>query len=280
MNRNRLLMIGMLALLLAAVVSFAVYRVLRLTLASTRSSTTAVVVAATDLAVGARLEEKDLRLAKFPDGVLPEGVFHSTSELVGRGVLLPVSSNELLLSGKLTPENAGAGLPSLIATGMRAVSVRVNEVVSVAGFVGPGTHVDVLLTGNPSRNHEPARLTTTTVLENVQVLAAGHKLQRNAQGEPQNVPVITLLVSPEDAQKLTLAAAEGRIQLTLRNPMDHTHSNVPALNQVALYNEEPGPQPLKKQMAKKASPQPVAAPFPAYIVELIRGDKREEKSFK
>src|SRR5262249_59085664 len=101
--------------------------------------------------------------------------------------------------------------------GMRSVSVGFNEVVAVAGFVVLGTRVDVVLRGNPGGNSENQ---TTTVLENIAVLAAGQKLERNAAGEPQSVPVITLLVSPEDAQKLTLASQEGRIQLALRNPLD------------------------------------------------------------
>ena len=108
-------------------------------------------------------------------------------------------------------------MQSLIPPGMRAVSVRVNEVIGVAGFVVPGTRVDVLLTGNPSGAPDQQ---TTTVLENVAVIATGQKLERNTAGEPQLTPVITLLVSPDDAQKLTLATTQGKIQLALRNPLD------------------------------------------------------------
>ena len=122
-----------------------------------------------------------------------------------------------ILPTKLAAESAGSGLPGLIPPGMRAVSVRVNEVVAVAGFVVPGTRVNVLLTGAPRGDSEQQ---TTTVLENVAVIAAGQRLERNAAGEPQNTAVITLLVTPDDAQKLTLARNEGRIQLMLRNPLD------------------------------------------------------------
>ena len=108
-------------------------------------------------------------------------------------------------------------MQSLIPPGMRAVSVRVNEVIGVAGFVVPGTRVDVLLTGNPTGASDQR---TTTVLENVAVIATGQKLERNTAGEPQLTPVITLLVSPDDAQKLTLATSQGKIQLALRNPLD------------------------------------------------------------
>ena len=141
--------------------------------------------------------------------------------MLGRGVIIPISKGEFILPSKLAPENAGSGLPSLIPPGMRAVSVRVNEVVSVAGFVGPGTRVDVLLTGTPNGSTESQ---TTTVLQNVAVIASGHTLERNASGEAQSTPVITLLASPEDAERLTLASSEGKIQLSLRNPLD-THQD-------------------------------------------------------
>src|SRR5207237_6267008 len=125
-----------------------------------------------------------------------------------------------------------AAVPGLIPPGMRAVSVRVNEVVAVAGFVIPGTRVDVLLTGAPGGNSEQQ---TTTVLKNVAVIAAGQRLERNSAGEPQMAPVITLLVSPDDAQKLTLASTEGHIQLTLRNPLDTKQEAIPAVKTGALY---------------------------------------------
>jgi pilus assembly protein CpaB len=162
---------------------------------------------------------------------------------------------------------------------MRAVSVRVNEVVAVAGFVVPGTRVDVLLTGNPTGTNEPL---TTTVLENVEVLAAGQKLQRSAQGEPQSVPVITLLVSPEDAQKLTMASNEGRIQLALRNPLDTSEENLAVLRDSSLYrmaSAAPDPRPARTRVRRVAAPAK-AAPAPSmYVVEMIKGDKRDVTKF-
>ena len=131
--------------------------------------------------------------------------------------MLPMGKGEFILTSKLAALNAGAGLPSLIPQGMRAVSVRVNDVVSVAGFVQPGTRVDVLATGNQGTGSDRQ---TTTVLENVAVIAVGKSLDRNAAADAQAAPVITLLVSPDDAQKLALVSQEGRIQLSLRNPLD------------------------------------------------------------
>src|ERR1035441_8928332 len=127
------------------------------------------------------------------------------------GVIAAIFKNEILLPNKIAALNAGVGLPAMIPPDMRAVSVKVNDVVGVAGFVGPGTRVDVLVTGSPSNNTQDT--VTTTVLENVEVLAAGQKIQPNAEGKPENVPVITLLVTPADAQTLTLASTEGKIQL-------------------------------------------------------------------
>jgi pilus assembly protein CpaB len=180
MNRTRLLMIGALALALGAVVSLSVYKNLQGRGPSTVETGADVIVAANDIQVGARVEDHDVRVAKFPVSGLPAGSYSKKSQVLGRGVIIPVSKGEFLLPSKLAPENAGSGLPSLIPPGMRAVSVRVNEVVSVAGFVAPGTRVDVLLTGTPNGSSESQ---TTTVLQNVAVIASGHTLERNAAGE-------------------------------------------------------------------------------------------------
>src|SRR5438270_13901694 len=216
MNRSRLLFIGFVALALGAFVSFVVYKNVLSRSSAGNEPGADVIVAANDIQVGAKLQDGDIRMVKVPASVVPPNSFRSRSQIIGRGVILPIQKGEFILPSKLAAENAGSGLPALIPPGMRAVSVRVNEVVAVAGFVIPGTRVDVLLTGNPGGPEQQ----TTTVLENVAVIAAGQRLERSASGEAQQVPVITLLVSPEDAQKVTLASTEGRIQLTLRNPLD------------------------------------------------------------
>src|SRR5271169_6262429 len=176
MNRNRLLLIGFIALALGAFVSFAVYRNLQARTVKTPPGED-VVVAANDLQVGAKIGDKDVRLARFPAGNLPAACFHQLSKVVGRGVVTPMVKGEFILPGKLAGESAGYGLPALIPPGMRAVSVRVNDTTSVSGFVLPGTRVDVLLTGNPQGSSEQQ---TNTVLENVAVIATGHQLERNA----------------------------------------------------------------------------------------------------
>jgi pilus assembly protein CpaB len=156
--------------------------------------------------------------------------------------------------------------------------VRVNEVVSVAGFVQPGTRVDVLLTGNPNGSNEQQ---TTTVLENVAVLATGQKLERNAAGEASSAPVITLLVSPDDAQKLTLAGNQGHIQLTLRNPVDTRQEELPSVKTDALYRNVSAPAPVApRQTTRKAKvPTTVPAAPAVYEIEVIRGEKKDVTKF-
>jgi len=274
MNRKRLFLIAALALALAGFTSVLVYRLMNANMVNAKGPTTTVVVAAIDLDAGARLEEKDLRLVKLPSSDLPDGYFQNPSEIAGRGVIVPIFKNDLVLNRKLAADKAGSGLPSLIPAGMRAVSVKVNDVVNVAGFAVPGTRVDVLVTGNPDKSNDPGTVTTTTVLENVQVLTAGDKLQQNAEGGSQNFPVITLLVSPEDAQKLTLASMEGRIQLALRNPLDTDTPSPAILKNAMLYGHIAAPAPRKKVAKVEVPPA-----TPVYTVELIRGDKRDVTKF-
>ena len=280
MNRTRLLLIGIVAVALGGLLSFTVYRTLQARTAGPRQVGVDVVLAASDIQVGAKIEERDVKIVKLPPEDLPANVFRGKTHLVGRGVVLPIVKGEFILPNKLAAENAGSGMPALIPPGMRAVSVRVNEVVSVAGFVMPGTRVDVLLTGNPLGSPESQ---TTTVLENIAVLAAGQKLERNTAGEPQTVPVITLLVSPEDAQKLTLASQDGKIQLALRNPLDTVQQKLPSVRNTTLYTgvaPSPTPAVMKMPKIKRAlMNQPPPAP-PVYSIEVIKGNKKDSVKFE
>src|SRR5580693_7547825 len=275
MNRTRLLMIGAVALALGAFVSLFVYKNLAGRGPATVEAAADVVVAADDIQVGARVEDHDIRIARFPAGGLPAGAYIKKSQVLGRGVIIPIAKGEFVLPSKLAPENAGSGLPSLIPPGMRAVSVRVNEVVSVAGFVGPGTRVDVLLTGTPNGSTESQ---TTTVLQNVAVIASGQRLERNAAGEPTNTPVITLLASPEDAERLTLASSEGKIQLVLRNPLDTHQDPVTAANAKGLYMGgtpvAARPRPTTRSVKQKTEPPPTS---PSVLsIEVYQGDKKPD----
>jgi len=284
MNRNRLIVIGVIALVVATVATLKIVNVVRASMLG-NGEPARVVVAARDLNVGQQLADTDLKVVVMPKPDLPAGVFSAPAQVIGRGVILPIQANELVLNSKLADPEAGAGLPSMIKPGMRAVSVKVNDVVSVAGFVIPGTHVDVIVTGVPSGNTgDPGNVTTTTVLQDVPVLAAGKKLQRDSQGQPQDVPVITLLVTPADAQLLTLASSEGKIQLALRNPTDVQKPSTNAVKNATLYGGTPAAAHKSTTKAKvvyapKTTDQKVTAPV-GYSIEVIRGDKREVNKFE
>lgn len=275
MNRSRLLMIGALALALGGFASLIVYRSLRPGAGGTTEAGTEVVIAANDLPVGSKIQEKDVKLVRFPKSALPPNAILRKESVIDRGVILPISTGEFILPNKIAGPNAGYGLPALIPPGMRAVSVRVNEVVAVAGFVQPGTRVDVLWTGSGGSGNEAQ---TLTVLENVAVLATGQRMERNPAGEAFSAPVITLLVSPDDAQKLALASGQGHIQLALRNPLDTKAQDLAAVRSNVLFRNVSAPAPVIKAHARKVQATPSAPPAP-YEVEVIRGDKKSVTKF-
>jgi pilus assembly protein CpaB len=241
--------------------------------------TVAVLVAASDMDLGAEVRSEDLRAIQWPADAVPMGAFSNPDDLVGRGLIQPVTQNEVFLPAKLASKEAGAGLPPLIPEGYRALSVRVNDVVGVAGYVLPGTRVDVLATVNPSQRPEDVQ--TKVVLTNVQVLTAGTKIERDdAEGKPLAVSVVTLLVDPTQAERLTLASTEGKIQLALRNPTDKTAPTTGGIRPGALMAggyapvvRQSSPAPRAAAPAPAPRPEPVAAP----TVEIIRGDKRAQE---
>lgn len=275
MNRTRLMMIGALALAAGFLVSVSVYKNLQGKSGSS-DPTVEVMVAANDLQVGTRVEQSDVRIIHIPAADLPPGAPRRKADVIGHGVIMPIAKGEFILPNRLAAENAGAGLPSLIPPGMRAVSVRVNDVASVSGFVTPGTRVDVLVTASAVGSGEQQ---TTTVLQNVQVLASGHTLERSSTGEAQNTVVVTLLVTPEDAQRLTLANSEGRIQLALRNPVDTKQDEVLAANARALFKGSAPPPPAVRTPVRHVSPPKTPAPQtnnPGINVEVYQGDKPKQ----
>lgn len=280
MNKFRLLTTLALALGLGLAASILVYQKLAQNAVRASASTHRVVVAARNLEIGAKLAETDLKLSDWA-GSPPGGAFLKVADAAGRAVLYPTFDGELMLESKLAGVGSGAGLAAVIPEGMRAVSIRVDDVVAVAGFVGPGTRVDVLLTGNPGVTRHSAESLTKTILENIQVLAAGQKVQPDEQGKPEKVNVVTLLCNPEDAAKLTLAASEGRVQLVLRNPTDRLKVEKQAMvGRQALFGKAPGVETPRVAARPKPQPAPqvVAAPPPpppptTGPVQMIRGDK-------
>ncbi|HMD86836.1 MAG TPA: Flp pilus assembly protein CpaB [Terriglobia bacterium] len=269
MNRNRMLLGLVGALVVALLASSYVYRQLqRVQVSATVAKQVQVVVAAGPLKLGQPLTASDLALQDWPEGKQPPGSFSRTEDCVGRAVAVPLVAGEVVLDQELAKREAGAGLSVAIPAGMRAVSVGVDNVVAVAGFVTPGTIVDVLVTGTG-----PGGSLTRTILEHVRVLAVGQELQTE-NGKPQTAPVVTLLVNPEDGLKLTLASSEGKIHLALRNTVDLADANPPPVyGSTIFFGKAPVAAAPRVVVAK---PAPVPAP---YTVQVIRGDKVETQSF-
>ena len=235
-----------------------------------------VVVAARDLPHGAILGQGDVKLVDWNGAVLPAGYMSSAEMAVGRGLITPMFANEPVLAGKIADKGAGGGLPIVIPEGMRAVSVKVDEVIGVAGFVLPGTRVDVLVTlRSPSSQ---AGSSTRVILQNVRTLAAGQEIQSDTAGKPQQVTVITLLVTPAQAEDLTLAANEGRIQLALRNTLDGAEAKTGGSDARKLLRGESEARVASPAPRRRA--QPAAPPTPVATVEIYRGGIRSEETFK
>jgi len=277
MSRNRLLVGLLVAIVAATVLSAFVYdEFAKLQSASAAPTpTTRIVVAAQSIPIGTRLESAMLKTIPWPASQPLVGVCTRVPDCANRALITPVAENEPILDSKLASPEAGAGLAATIPDGMRAISVAVNDVVGVAGFVTPGTMVDVLVTGTAAGSGDTHQANVTrTILENVRVLAAGQRIQQDRDGRPQTVPVITLLVSPQDAARLTMASTEGKIQLALRNAVDSSVANTTPVLQSALFTSGGGSAPITHTVAKKSATTP--AP---YLVEVINGNKRENKSF-
>lgn len=230
-----------------------------------------VAVAARDLTAGRVLRAEDIRMVAWPGDALPAGFARSPAEVVGRGLVAAVRMNEPLLSSKLALPEAGGGLAILIPEGKRAMSVRVDDVIGVAGFVVPGTRVDVMVTLDRSVGQEDAA--TQLILQNIEVMAAGQSIQPDARGMPQTATVVTLLVDPEEGEKLALSAGNGRIQLALRNSLDLDSVATPGVR-VSNLLRRPQPPPVVRTAGPPAPPRPVAPS--SFQVEVYRGPTRSE----
>jgi pilus assembly protein CpaB len=278
MNTNRLLIGLVIALVVAFLLSSFVYKQFQKVSTSKPSvETRPLVVAAVPLPLGTRLDTTNTKIIQWPANQSLAGMFTRVEDCANRAVVTDLAANEPVLEAKLAPKESGAGLSATIPEGMRALSVAVNEVVGVAGFVIPGTMVDVLVTGRALGGSGVQGDITRTILENVRVLAAGQKIQQDRDGKPQTVAVITLLVSPEDAAKLTMAVTDGKIQLTLRNTIDTKKSEPPAIVQAALFSAQGAlATPERAKLPRKSVIPP---PPPPYVIEVITGNKRESKAF-
>jgi pilus assembly protein CpaB len=232
-----------------------------------------VVVAARDLPVGHMLAEADLQTVSWPGRTLPAGYVSQASAAVGRGLITTVRMNAPILEADLAERGSGAGMPIIFPEGMRAVSVRVDDVISVAGYATPRTRVDVLLT---MRIPNSEQTFTQTILQNLVVLGAGQTVQQNERGEPITYSVATLMVTPEQAEKLVLAASQGRIQLALRNMLDIDEANTTGIPDTRLFE-------MNRQPARTAGGAPAPRPRTRQpdenVIEVFRGGVRSLQRF-
>jgi pilus assembly protein CpaB len=283
------------ALVVSAGASLVLYRVISVQMAANaKAAGNMVLVASHNLETGALIKDGDVSVAEW-GGTLPLGALVKPEDAIGRGVVQPILSGEPIVESRVAAKGAGAGLAATIPTGMRAVAVRVNDIVGVAGFVSPGTKVDILIAGNPPGAASTVGTLTKTLLQNVEVLSAGQNIQKDAEGKPVSVGVVNMLVTPEQAEILSLASNETRIQLVLRNPMDKEVTQTPGTAIAYLFNggkplpAAPAPRPVAPrivQVAAAAPPPPPAKvvappPPPATItIEVIHGASRASSTFK
>ena len=240
-------------------------------LAAAEPAKTRMVVAARPMPVGAVLGPEDVKTLEWAGGALPLGYLAKPEDALGRGLLGTLQENEPILEAKLAAKGAGGGLPVIITEGMRALTMSVNQVSGVAGFVTPNTRVDVLLTlSDQQGTNEPA---TRIIMQDLMVLAAGQSIQQDKEGKPQSVPVVTFLLTPEQAETLSLASQQGSIQLALRNQLDTARVKTLGTRRGVLMG--PIGRPTAPRRRTGPAPRDVAAPAPsATTVEVYKGGVR------
>jgi pilus assembly protein CpaB len=282
MNR-RLLTILLLAFVIAGACAFLVYRLVGKRLqASKPVPATRVVAALTDIKLGSILNATNLTTIDI-SGPLPKGAILKPENAIGRGVISDLYAGEPVIESRLAAMGSGGGLAATIPQGMRACAVRVDDVVGVAGFATPGMRVDVLISGNPPGDNGPTSRAamegtlTETLLQNIEVLSAGQDIQKDAEGKPHPVQVVNLLVTPDQAETLSLASSQTKIQLVLRNPLDTKTEAVPGTAVANLFSDQAPKPKVAHTASKPVAPKPAAPP--PFSIEVINGSKRSETKF-
>ena len=290
MNR-RLLIILLCALAVSTATSYLVYRMVGKQVAARMNPETqisSIMVAARNLELGTVIAAADVKTGNWV-GSLPKNISVKPESLIGRGVVSAVYEGEPIMENRLAAPGSGGGMAATIPHGMRACAVRVDEVVGVAGFVLPGMRVDVLISGNPPGADAAAGSQVKTLLQNIQVLSAGANIQKDNEGKPVQVQVVNLLVTPDQAELLSLAGNQTKIQLILRNPLDTQVTKTSGSAMAALFAGGNAPAPVRSQRPRAASSPVKSTPPPAqivtpvapgfYFVEVLNGGKRSESKF-
>jgi pilus assembly protein CpaB len=289
MNKRFLYVVAF-AVVMSGMVSLLIYRMVMTRVGAASSPAKGRIVVAThDLALGTLIRDADITIADW-NGAVPANALLTKEAAIGRGVVAAIYEKEPVLESRLAPQGAGAGLAAMIPKGMRAVAVHVNEVVGVAGFVVPGMRVDVLVSGNPPGSRNETGTQTRTVLQNIEVLSAGQNIQKDAEGKPVSVAVVNVAVTPEQAEILSLAGNETKIQLVLRNPLDGEQVKTPGTAVARLFSGNaaepvrPAPSAPRRPVVRpktQASAPPAAPPAPQFkVVEVFFGVKKADVKFQ
>jgi pilus assembly protein CpaB len=285
MNRGtRTLIVLVVALLAAAGASYGVYAAIRsMPERRVEIATRNAVVAKRQLPVGTRLTSDDLKVVQWPEKTPVQGAFAEVAQVVDRGLISGVVENEPIIESKLAAKEAGAGLAPTITPGMRAITIGVNERIGVAGFVVPGSRVDVIAVISRS-NKEPV---SRVVVSNVQVLTAGTRYDQEQakDGKPIRSTVVTLLVTPLDQDRIALAQTEGQLVLTLRHPLDVQPTETTGVSAGELFGEKPvapveRPAVRRPRVVEPPPPAPVVAPPAPYLIENIKAGKPSTTTLK
>lgn len=289
MNK-RLISVFVFAVVVAGGLTFLFWKVFasRLSAPQKPPETKQVLVASRNLETGALVKEGDVSLVAWAGPVPAQAILKKDDSVIGRGVMSPIYSGEPVLETRLAAKGAGGGLAATIPEGMRAVPVRVNDISGVAGFVLPGMRVDLLILGTPPGSPSSLGTLAKTLLQNIEVLSAGQNIQKDNEGKPISVPVITMLVTPEQAEILSLANQDTRIQLVLRNPLDKKDVKTPGTALAHLFSGQkfglPDAQRLAPVRPRPVVKAPVAAAAPKekppFVMEVIQGGSRTQAKFQ
>ena len=260
-----------------------------------------IAVAKVAIPLGTKIVAEQITVVQFPKESTPDGAFEAPEKLAGRVAITNISAREPITESKLAPEGTAGGLSAVIPEGYRAMTVKVDDVVGISGFIMPGTLVDVVVVIDPQEKAGMQDPISKIVLQNIKVLANGQNIDKpEDQREANSVKAVTLQVTPEQAEKLALASTEGKLQLVMRNQIDQGDEQTTGVNKRGLLTGDkvsPMPEPgqLKadqpkadqrpairraprvQQEAKPAAPAP--APTPRASVEMIEGAKKRSVDF-
>ncbi len=295
---QRFLTVILFAFVVSAAASFGLYKVVMSRMDTAKPvPTTQILGASRDLPAGTLVKSEDLKIIEW-QGPVPQQAMLRTEDAVGRGVIEQMFAGEPVLNSRLAAKGAGAGLAAMIPAGMRAVAVRVNDVVGVAGFVVPGMHVDLIINGvPPSGAPAGSGNLAKTLLQDIEVMSAGQNIQKDSEGKPQPVAVVNLLVTPDQAEVLSLVTNDTRIQLVLRNPIDREVAKTSGTSLGKIYagalgsavpaampSAKPAGAPTMVKVASLSRPAPPPVQVkpetpPNLVVEIITGRERRELQF-